>query len=170
MIRNIIFALIAAAGLSASAENVYTNLPANTITISATIDKKDFVTIRGDKLWFTHKDGAYPRNVQINGVTWTPDWDEDQESTDFTMKNPARFLPMTNNRGILSISHPETASVVEYPDVVNEWMLVIVLSNPADEPTQMDVVISWENDQMPIILPSSVVPHTKPDPTPTGLR
>lgn len=169
MLRNTILALVAVFTLSASA-NTSTNLPANTITISATIDKKDLVTIRGDKVWFTHKDGAYPRDIQINGNAWTPDWDEDQESTDFTMKEPPRFLPMNNRRGLLSISHPQTATVIEYPDVVNDWFLVIMLKNESDEPTQVDVTISWENDPMPIVLPSSVVPHTKPDPTPTGLR
>lgn len=170
MLRNIILALIAAFTLSASA-NTSTNLPANTITISATIDKKDFITIRGDKLWFTHSEGAYPRNVRVNGNDWVPDWDEDQESTDFTMKDPARFLPMSNQRSILSISHPKTASVLEYPDVVNEWMLVIALSNPDEEPVQVDLTISWNtNDFFPIVLPNHSVPNTKPDPTPTGLR
>ena len=50
-------------------------------------------------------------------------------------------------------------------------MLVIVLSNTNDEPTQMDLTISWNTDDFfPIALPNHSVPNTKPDPTPTGLR
>jgi hypothetical protein len=169
MFRNLVFAVLASFTLSASA-NTSTNLPANTITISATIDKKDVVTIRGDKVWITHGKGELPSDVKINGNAWTPVWD-DNESDTFTMKDPARFLPMSNQRSILSISHPKTATVIEYPDVVNEWMLVIALSNADEEPVQVDLTISWNTDDFfPIVLPNHSVPNTKPDPTPTGLR
>lgn len=173
MIRNIILALIAAAGLSASAENTTTNLPANTITIGATVDKRDFVTVRGNKLWFTHDEGEYPSDIKVNGNEWSPTWDDEQESDDFTMTQPPRFLPMTGRRGLISVSVAQTnttVTVVEYPDVVNEWILVILLSNENEGSARMDVTISWQDDPMPVVLPKNSVPHTKPDPTPTGLR
>lgn len=189
MLKNIILAFVAACSVSAFADNesnesntantantanTHTNLPANTITISAVVDRKDSVTIRGNKVWFTHYEGAYPRDIKINGNDWVPDWDEDQESTDFTMKNPPRFLPIDDicgfACGFLSISHTQNATVVEYPREANEWFLVIMMKNEGYEPAQVDVTISWENNRMPVSIIRSAVPHTKPDPTPTGLR
>ena len=173
MLRNLILALVAVTALSASAANTYTNLPANTITISANVDKKDIVCIRGDKLWMTHIQGERPTNVHINDNPWEPTWDDDDESSTFTMKFQPRFLPMRKNRGIISVSVAQTdaaVSVIEFPDESNEWILVLLVSNKADKPQQVDATISWEEDLVPVTLPNHTVPHTKPDPTPTGLR
>lgn len=175
MLKNTILALIALMTFSVGAADVATTngLPANTITISAVVDKKDFVSIQGNNVWFAHINGEYPSDIYVNGNPWTPTWDE-EESDVFTMKNPPRFLPMTGKRGLLSVSFAKTngvLSVIEYPDTANDWIMVMLLKNTnATGPTRMNVTISWEDDMTPIIVPSTSVTHRRPNPTPTGLN
>ena len=176
MIKNIILAFVAFITFSASAENIYTNdIPANTITIRALIDKKDLVSIRGDKVWLTNIKGEFPTNIVINGNSWTPILENENESDTFTMKNPSRFLPMNEERiGLILISLAQTnvaVKVTEYPNEFNEWILTFSLNNmKTDEATWADVTISWKKENEPIILPRHYVVNTRPSPTPVGLR
>lgn len=173
MIKNTILVLVAIMGflVPAKADNTSTNLPANTITVSAIVNKKDIVVIHADKLWINHISGELPTNIKINNNEWNPNW-EDRESDTYIMKKPPRFLPMNNRRGLLSVSLAQTNAVVkviEYPDYSNEWILMVALTVKSEKPMQLDLTISWENDPIPIVLPTYEVPTTKPNPTPTGL-
>ena len=175
MIKKTILVLIAIAGLSASAENNYTNIPANTISIRALVDGKDLISIRGDKVWLTHIEGEFPTNVIINGNSWKPVLENESESDTFTMKNPSRFLPMNNQRmGLLFMSVKPTdaeVSVFEYPEEFSEWILTLTLDNTKnDTPSWIDITISWKKETEPIDLPNHYVETTRPSPTPVGLR
>ena len=178
MLKNTIVALAAIVGLlvPAKADNSSTNLPANTITISAVIDKKDIVVIRGDKLWLTHIDGEFPTNVLVNGNSWNPVW-EGEDSDTYTMKNPSRFLPMDSRRGLFFMSTVQTdasVEIIEYPDEFSEWILMVSLDNTkGTAPSKIDLTISWKDESVPVILPKNTVPYkppkTAPSPTPVGL-
>ena len=175
MLKNTIVALVAAMGflIPAKADNTSTNLPANTITVSAVVDKKDIVVIRGDKLWLTHIDGKFPTNIFVNGNSWNPVW-EDEDSDTYTMKNPSRFLPMDSRRGLLFMSTVQsggTVEIIEYPDEFSEWILMISLDNTkGTTPTKIDLTISWKDESIPVVLPNHFVECTMPSPTPVGLR
>lgn len=172
-----ILALIVSVGFFVPTANATTTneLPASTITISALVYNKDLVNVRGDKLWLTHGDGKYPSNIVINGNSWIPVWENENESSTFTMKKPSRFLPMNGQRmGLLFVSVKPTdaeVSVFEYPDEFNEWILTLTLDNTKnDKPSWIDIIISWKKEIEPAILPNHYVPTTKPSPTPVGLR
>lgn len=175
MLKNTIVALAAIVGLlvPAKADNTSTNLAANTITISAIVDKKDIVVIRGDKLWITHVNGEFPTNILVNGNFWNPVW-EDEDSDTYTMKNPSRFLPMDSRRGLLFMSAVQsgaTVEIIEYPDETSEWILMISLDNTKGTvPTKIDLTISWKDESAPVVLPNHFVECTMPSPTPVGLR
>ena len=178
MLKHIILALVAILCLltsHAKASNAVTNLPANTITVSATVDKKDLLVIRSDKLWFSHISGNLPTNIVVNGNAWNPNWDGDEESGTYAMKNPPRFLPMRRRLAPLSVKHEQTdkakVKVLEFPEEFNEWFLIIELNNIESKgPARIDMTISWkDSDLVPIVLPRYTVPTTKPSPTPVGL-
>ena len=175
MLKHIILALVAAVAIQVSAANTYTNLPANTITVSATIYKKDLLVIRSDNLWFSHISGNLPTNIVVNGNAWNPNWDGDEESGTYAMKDPPRFLPMRRRLAPLSVKHEQTdkakVKVLEFPEEFNEWFLIIELNNIESKgPARIDVTISWkDSDLVPIVLPRYTVPTTKPSPTPVGL-
>lgn len=177
MFRNTIVALVATMGflIPAKANNTSTNLPANAITIQALVDGKDLISICGDKVWLTHIEGEFPTNVIINGNSWTPILENENESDTFTMKNPSRFLPMNYQRmGLLFMSVKPTeaeVSVFEYPEEFSEWILTITLDNTKnDKPSWIDVTISWKKETEPTVLPRHYVETTRPSPTPVGLR
>lgn len=179
MLKNTIIAIAVVTGLFAAnseAADALTNLPPYTITVSAFIDKKDIVVVRGDKLWFTHLDGEFPRNVKINHKPWTQiHWGKDQKSDRFTMNNPRRLLPRDSHKNLISVSLAQTNAVIDvigYPEMSNGWTLMVVLDNSESEsPTQMDVTISWTKRSPGPIAPSRyVTPATTPSPTPVGLR
>lgn len=179
MLKNTILALVASLELFATptkADNASTNILANTITVSALIDKKDIVVVRGDKLWFTHLDGELPRDVKINRKPWTQiHWGKDQKSDRFTMDDPRRLLPRDSHKNLISASLAQTNAVIDvigYPETSNGWTLMIVLDNSESEsPTQMDVTIFWTKRSPGPIAPSRyVTPATTPSPTPVGLR
>jgi len=173
MLRNLLFALAVSASLSASAFPAK-YLPADTISIRATIDKTDDVFIRGDKLWISHVKGELPRDIWINHEPWTPTWTSEQDSDTYAMSDPPRRLPMTDRRGLISVSVGEEAAkvkVLEYPHEFNEWILVLSLHNPSlSGPLTMNVTISWKSQVEPVSLACVAPLPTVPSPTPVGLR
>ena len=179
MSKNTVIALIAAIGSFASASfaastSSTNDLPTNSISIQMLVDKKDTISIHGDKVWIAHAEGNRPSNIHINNNTWTPIWNNEEVSDSFTMENPRRFFPTDGQkRNSIFVSIAQTNDLVattEYPDESNDWILTISLNNTNIESVFVSMTISWKEKRRPIVVPVHFTTTTSPSPTPVGLR
>jgi len=112
------------------------------ITIKMRVDASDNLKIRDGRLWIEHLRLALPSSFTINGVPWTPTWN--QRVTDSFTAFAAPLAPFADAKvTVTKITGRGSVTLRESPTEANGQTLTVQFQDPANGTAMYEVVISW---------------------------
>ncbi len=128
---------------------------ANTITIRALIDGSDVVKVRGNTLWYEHRNYAVPgawvgdydhsgnEPTVVNGVKWVPQWDG---KTSKAYTAAGGLLPANSAVTVtaVAVSARGKCAVLEQPSEKNGYTLSVLLDDDRqDDAEWYEMHLCW---------------------------
>lgn len=115
------------------------------IVFKAMVDAGDNVVIQGGKLHIEHIDWEKPKDISINGIKWTPNWDG-KKSDEFV-----GFAPPLAPFAGANVTVKQTkkvkknggVKVIEPPTETNGQKLVVHLQDEGSGASEFEVHITW---------------------------
>ncbi len=127
---------------------------ANTLTIRALIDGSDVVKVRGNTLWYEHRQYAMPgawvddsdhsgnEPTFVNGVEWLPQW-VGKNSRAYTAAGG--LLPADRAVTVMAVGFGArgAVAVLEQPSEKNDYTLSVLLDDPPGGAEWYEVQLRW---------------------------
>ena len=115
------------------------------IVFKAMVDAGDNVVIQGGKLHIEHIDWEKPKEISINGMKWTPNWDG-KRSDEFVGFTPP-LAPFAGANVTVKLTKKVKknggAKVLEPPTEANGQKLVVHLQDEGSGASEFEVHIAW---------------------------
>ena len=112
------------------------------ILLKAAVDAGDNVIIADGKLHIQHIDWSKPKDFSINGVKWSPQWNNNT-SDDFIKFNPPLAPFVGGNLVVKKVKGRGDVNVVESPSEANGQKLVVHLQDNGPGASEFEVRITW---------------------------
>jgi hypothetical protein len=115
------------------------------IVFRATVDAGDNVVIQDGKLHIEHIDWTKPKDISINGIKWTPEWQGN------TTNRFANFIPPlapfagshVSARLAKKVKNKGWVKVLEEPTDANDQKFVVHLQDEGNGASDFEVHITW---------------------------
>ena len=130
---------------TATPKPAFNALGTRRIVFRAAVDAGDNVVIQNGKLHIEHIDWTKPKDISVNGIKWTPNW-QDKITDDFEKFTPplAPFAgAQVTARLAKKVKKNGWVKVLEQPTDANGQKLIVHLQDEGNGASDFEVHITW---------------------------